>query len=119
MLSYLNSRKVVDREYRNLLLSGDLQNCAFKLCSVDGFDFMMSHFLGSSDEVGYGLIPTNRTLGLDGSNQLAIGLIEGDDVVCMNLDDGSINLWLLEMADGKRMSVATSFGDFWGMCLKK
>jgi hypothetical protein len=77
---------------------------------------MMSHFLGQSEDAGYGLIPTNRILGLDGSNQLAIGLIEGDDVVCMNLDDGSINLWLFEMADGKRMTVATSFGEFFEIC---
>lgn len=119
MLSYLNSRKVVDREYRNLLLSGDLQNCVFKLCSVKGFDFMMSHFLGQSDEAGYGLIPTNHILGLDGSNQLAIGLLEGDDVVCMNLDDGSINLWLLEMADGKRINVAASFKELLEMCSEK
>ena len=84
---------------------------SFKLCSQNGFDYMVSHFLDASDIKGYGVIATNASLQMSGE-QLAIGLIEGDDIICMDLQDRSIYLWLVQTGKGERIKVSDSFGEF-------
>lgn len=113
---YLNSKGVLDNTYRKFLLD-DNSDLEFKLCSVSGFDFMVDHFLDKSDIKGYGIIPTNETLKLTETTFLAIGLIEGDDIICMDVTTGKIILWLIQTGTGEHLLVADSFADFIKSCV--
>lgn len=113
---YLVARGVKDNSYQSFLFSNSTVNHAFKLCSTNGLDYMVSHFLDSSEQVGYGLIPTNEVLKTDGGNFLAIGLIEGDDVICMDIPSGAISLWMIQSGNGESLKVADSFEEFLAKC---
>lgn len=112
---YLDSKGVLDKTYREFLSKND-SDLEFKLCSVSGFDFMVDHFLDASDIRGYGIIPTNETLKLTETTFLAIGLIEGDDIICMDVTTGKIILWLIQTGIGEHLLVADSFADFLKSC---
>lgn len=79
---------------------------------------MVSHFLDLSERCGYGLIVTNKTLGTDTGDTLVIGLIEGDDVICMDIPSGSISIWMIQSGDGEQLKVADSFQEFLASCCK-
>lgn len=114
---YLRERGVEDNCYRRFLSNN---SCAaghdFVLCSVDGFDYIVSHFLDSSEQLGYGLIPTNEILKTDKGDRLVIGLIEGDDVICMDIPSGVISLWMIQSGNGESLKVADSFEEFLAKC---
>jgi len=67
----------------------------------------------TSHKLPYGLIASNNILHLDHEHQVAIGLVEGDDVICIDLKDGSINLWLVENGNGEHITLAPDFASFW------
>ena len=114
---YLNLRNVKDKDYLHFVKNNPAKFEEFKLCSVRGFDFMVSHFLDNRSKMGYGIISTNKQLELDDTKYLAIGLIEGDDVICLDLISGAIYLWMIENGDGEFFKVAKSFGSFIKMVL--
>lgn len=118
LLVYLRERQVKNEKYLSFIISEDIHNIEFKLCSIDGFDFMVSHFFDSTKQVGYGLISTNRMLKTDSGRQLAIGLIEGDDVICMDLETGIISLWMIQTGGGEYLQVAQTFEEFMKMCVE-
>ena len=118
ILVYLRERKVKNEKYLSFILSEDMYDIEFKLCSIDGFDFMVSHFFDSTNQAGYGLISTNRMLKTDSGRQLAIGLIEGDDVICMDLETGIISLWMIQTGGGEYLQVAQNFEEFMKMCVE-
>ena len=66
--------------------------------------------------MGYGLITTNSLLKMDIGSYMAIGLIEGDDVICMELKSGSILLWMIQSGDGEFIKVFDSFEAFIDAC---
>lgn len=112
MKEYLKDRGVKDQDYLHFMKNNPEKLDEFSVCRVDGFDFRVSHFLDESDKLGYGLVVTNQQLKLDNTKYLAIGLIEGDDVICLNLENGTVALWLVENDDGNWLQVADSFADF-------
>ena len=111
VIAYMNERGINNKAYCEYLLKESTAGCTFKLCSQNGFDYMVSHFFNTSDIKGYGLVATNVALEMSGG-QLAIGLIEGDDIICMDLRDGSIFLWLIQTGKGEQIKVADSFEEF-------
>lgn len=115
LLEYIVSRGIKDQWYLDLLSHGSLNKSEFRLCNVDRYDFLISHFFNESDDVGYGLISSNQNLHTDNGTQVAIGLVEGDDVICFDTRDGSINLWLIENGNGEHLNVAPDFASFWRM----
>lgn len=114
---YLDKRDIKDEKFVEYLSRMVLKETTSKVCSVEGFDFVLSHFLDNSDIPGYGLIITNQILGLDEGNKIAIGLIEGDDVVCMDILTGQITIWLIQTGEGEDIKVADSFREFQEMCI--
>ena len=100
-------------EFVRRYIPGD---CKFVQCSSDGFDYMVSHFLDKSEKMGYGLIVTNETLETEKTGKLAIGLIEGDDVICLDPQTGRISLWLIQSGNGECINVAETFQDFMKTC---
>lgn len=114
LIAYITSLGIKDTYYLDLL-NHDFPNDKFRLCSAKGYDFMVSHFFDESDKEGYGLIASNNNLHSDLEHQVAIGLVEGDDAICIDLKDGSINLWLVENGNGEHIILAPDFASFWRM----
>lgn len=117
LLEYLKKRGAYEPAFEKLFSTEVLNSHTFSTFTVSGFDYAVDHFLDESDQPGYGLVRTNAILNLDDSNQLAIALVEGDDVICMNTDDHSINIWLVESGRGERMPVADSLNAFLQKCM--
>ena len=116
LIDYLNQRRVNDNTYREFVQNYRPENYNFTLCSLNGFDYMVSHFLDKSEEAGFGLIATNELLKTEKFGQLAIGLIEGDDVICLDPQTGHISLWMIQSSYGEFLVAAKSFQDFINFC---
>lgn len=119
LVDYLNQRGVRDDIYRSFVQRYRPDNYKFIMCSANGFDYIVSHFLDKSERKGYGLIATNETLQTEKSGQLAIGLIEGDDVICIDPQTGRISLWLVQTGNNDYVTVAESFQGFIESCCEK
>ncbi|MGM9597336.1 MAG: hypothetical protein ACI3XO_05935 [Eubacteriales bacterium] len=117
--AYLDKRGVNDPTYRNFITKEQKNHKKFKLCSVNKFDFIVDHFLDSSEIIGYGLEKTNIILGTNSGSRLAIALIEGDDVVCMDVITGSIALWMVQTGNGEYIKISDSFQSFICMCCEE
>lgn len=53
-----------------------------------------------------------------GSQITAIGLIEGDDVICINSLNGAIFVWMIQTGNGEYIEVAKSFEEFINECIE-
>ena len=115
---YLIDRKLFDSDYYRCVKAEDLNKRQYKLFSVDGQDYMLSHFFDDSNELGYSLIKTNCILQTDNSNMVAIAAVQGDDVICINISDNSIWLWCIQSANGNYAKIADSFNLFKQIALK-
>ena len=116
LISYLNQRGVTDNDYLEFVTNIDKTVIEIEPCELNNFEFMVSHFLNDSDSPGYGLIATNQILQTDRGEWLAIALIEGDDVVCMNTHTGAIHIWMVQTGDSEYIEVAKSFKRFINAC---
>ena len=76
----------------------------------------MSHFLDRSEKKGYGLIATNKALRTGLGHQLAVGLIEGDDAICLDPKTGRISIWMIQTGKGEHLVVTDSFDGFVRFC---
>ena len=112
MDEYFKVRGVKDRDYLHFMENNPSKFDEFNMCHRNGYNFTVSYFLDESEKVGYGLVATNQHLKLDGTKYLAIGFVEGDDVICLNLETGTVHLWLVKSDGGKWLQVADSFADF-------
>ena len=117
IVAYLKECGVNDGEYFSFLIEKKYKDLNFKLCSVDGFDFIVSHFFDDSTQSGYGLIKTNDILKKNGCHFIGIGLIEGDDVLCINSLTGTIHVWLIQTGNGEYIEVSRSFKSFIEKCV--
>lgn len=119
LIGYLDRCGVMDRSYRDFVLRSNSDEYIFTLCTTSGFDYAVSHFFDKSEKKGYGLIATNEALRTGLGHQLAIGLIEGDDVVCLDPKTGRISIWMIQTGNGEQLVVAESFDDFIQFCCEK
>lgn len=113
---YLNNRGIHDADYMEYISSLSGRISVFQPCTVGNLEYAVSHLLDTSDKKGYGLIPTNDVLNTKTGKWMAIGLIEGDDIICMDTQSGKIALWMIQTGDGEYLEVADSFKSFIEMC---
>lgn len=109
---YLNKIGLNNEQYNDFISSYVAEDTAYTLCTINGFDFIVSHFFDETEENGYGLIPTNNLLRFPNEGQLAIGLIEGDDVICLNIKNGEVGIFMIQTGDGEYIKVADSLNEF-------
>lgn len=112
LIQYLDSRGVQDGAYRDLVQTGGEEKLQFEIVCADDFEYQVSHFFNESGKKGYGLIPTNELLKTHTGPMMAIGAIEGDDVICMDLRSGAVYLWMIQTGEGEYMKAADSFSEF-------
>lgn len=87
----------------------------FSLFAAGGYDYMVDYFLDDSDQIGYGITPTNDILNTVSIGAIAIALVEGDDVICIDIADKSVFLWLVQTGDGEKTLIAKNIEQFLGM----
>lgn len=112
LIQYLDSRGVRDGAYRDFVLNSGKKNLQFEIACVDDFEYQVSHFFNESGKKGYGLIPTNELLKTGTGPMIAIGAIEGDDVICLDLHSGAVYLWMIQTGESEYMKAADSFAVF-------
>jgi hypothetical protein len=77
---------------------------------VNGDPYAVQCFMGISNIIGYDLIKANQMLKL--KNRVAIGLVDGDDPICIEKETGYVYLLLLETGDGEEIKIAESVEAF-------
>ena len=77
---------------------------------VNGDPYAVQCFMGISNIIGYDLIKANQMLKL--KNHVAIGLVDGDDPICIEKETGHVYLLLLETGDGEEIKIAESVEAF-------
>lgn len=112
---YMKARGVTISSTAAASLKKQSEEAAYSLFAVDGFDYMVDHFLDESDQAGYGIIPTNAVLKTEAINAVAIALVEGDDVICIDIDDGAVFLWLVQTGDSEHKVIAKNIEQFLDM----
>jgi len=118
LCSYLHSRGIKDKVYLDYTTNNIDFNRRSRLVSVNGFDFVVNQLFDDTDAVGIGLVATNKVLGTDNGNMVAIGAIEGDDIICFDVFTGNIVLWMIENGDGEYIKIADSFAEFVNKCFE-
>ena len=114
---YLCNRGVKDKAYIDYLKKIDSFQMGFRLTSINGFDFKVIQLFDKTDYPGRGLIVTNEILGTDHGDIVAIGAIDGDDLVCIDVARGKIVIWMIENGEGEYLDIADSFSEFAEMAL--
>ena len=115
LFAYLDSRKVCNKAYRSFLEKtpfGCLEENTF---FVNGECYGVSHFLTVSKIDGFDIKKANQHLGLDKGNIMAIALVEGDDVICLDLVTGEVFLWMISCGDGEKILISKTFDMFLDM----
>lgn len=102
---YLKSRNVTDSCYI-LQYADSLQN---KTIIVKGIEFEVAFIFSEQTEQMLGIKEANKRLGTDIGDVVTIGLLSGDDPICMDTKTGEIFFWLIENGDGLKLKVADSF----------
>lgn len=113
---YLDNQGIHDEIFRDYILKYEYPGEGYKLCSVGKFDFMISHFFDDSHLPGYGLIATNAILEGKDEDLVAIGLIEGDDIICYRKSTEQVLLWMVQTGVGELVEVADTFKQFIEKC---
>ena len=111
-IEYLTMRGVTNKEFVNFWQESLTHKYSFIECKLNNFEFLVNCFFDNSDTIGYGIVPTNRILGTDKTNFIAIGSIEGDDIICLDINTGKINIWMIETGDGEFIEVSDTFVNF-------
>lgn len=115
---YTNFEEVVEA-YKTLQLSAEvayiIKNKIAGLFNenqfdIDGDPYAVQCFMGISNIIGYDLKKANQMLKL--KNRVAIGLVDGDDPICIEKGTGHVYLLLLETGDGEELKIAESVEAF-------
>lgn len=115
---YTNFEEVVEA-YKTLQLSAEIKyiikNHIAGLFNKNEFDvngdpYAVQCFMGVSNIIGYDLKKANQMFKL--KNRVAIGLLDGDDPICIEKETGHVYLLLLETGDGEEIKIAESVEAF-------
>lgn len=111
VLNFLSERLPGKNEFVSFILINEFGILEDNYFTYNGEDYIISHFLGNSEIIGYDIIAANKQLGLEKSSFTAIAVLLGDDIVLMD-KTGDIYIWLLENGDGEKIHIASNFHDF-------
>lgn len=116
-MSYLLSRGL-DTNIIFFLESIKSTECSFIPFTAKQEDYAVHHFLDESGKAGYDVEKTNKLLKTEGTDFVAVALVEGDDAICINTKSGHVVLWLIQSGNGEMIPVAKTFTDFIKMSIE-
>lgn len=113
VISYLKSRKVREPTFFALLKNntfGFIRDVTFK---VDNIQYNVAYLLSCSENSGYDIVKANGNLSMVlQANEVAIGIVEGDDVIYYDNLTGGVYLFLIENGNGERLKIANTLSEF-------
>ena len=100
------------------------QRCKFGLLDnvtffADNELYEMTHFLSKSEIMGFDIVAVNRQLNLDETNVVAIALVSGDDVICVNNNSNEVFLWKIQTGNGEKAIISKSLDEFFERIIKE
>ena len=109
-LEYLKFRKVKDK----VLLHDIEKEVILDLAPlfVGGDEYEVYYIMSLMDEDGFDIEQINQNVGTGSGNIVTIGLVEGDDLLCVDTQDNSMYIKLIENGDGEMIKVANDYEDF-------
>lgn len=110
VVDYYKFRGIKDKELIKDLETGFSYNKAF--CVVDSYEYCIYYLAGLLDEDDFDIEEINRNVGTDTGNLVTIGMVEGDDILCINTDNKNISLKLIENGDGELVQISNSYKEF-------
>ena len=114
-MDYLKSRGVYNKRYFSFLRSGKFGLLDNAIFTNGENEYEITHFLSNSAIAGYDIKSVNRVLKLDGTNEIAIALVSGDDVICYNILTNEVTLWQIQTGEGEKTNIAESLDDFFAI----
>ena len=108
-LEYLIQRGVSDTSLLNFIETEKLGIIVPNHCCFSGYDCMITNFLAITGSSDSDILIVNRNLRLETGNAMAIGLIEGGDVICYNVAERMYFVWCIE--DEKIINITSTFDD--------
>ena len=75
-------------------------------------DYTVEYLLSCSVIDGRDIIKANKNLTFDDGDIIAIAVVAGDDIVCMNVKTKEVLLYLIETGDMKYLHIADDFAEF-------
>ncbi len=112
VLDYLKSRKVTNRELSKVIKKhpfGLLKDTSFL---VGEEEYGISHFLSKSDVTGYDIQKVNTVLGTDALGIIAFAVVVGDDVLCYDIKNKKVFLWMVQTQGGDQLPVSDNLTKF-------
>ena len=109
---YLKKRKIADTDYYQYAVSKEPVS-EYKMIEVrPGMEFQVTVIFSDNQKYPLSIEQANINLGLQNGNDVAIGLLDGDEIVCLNCATGAVYFWLIENGDGEKIKIASSFTKF-------
>lgn len=109
---YLIHRKIKDTDYCKFVSSENTVIEYKPIVLGVGLEFQVSVIFSDNGKYPLSIEQANKNLGFQTGNEIAIGLLEGDDIICMDISSGAIYFWLIENGDGEKIRIASSFKEF-------
>ena len=112
VMDYLKSRKVTNRELGKII-----QKHPFGLLKETSFfigeeEYGISHFLSKSDIAGYDIQKVNTLLDTEAMGIVAFAIVVGDDVLCYDVKNKEVILWMIQTGGGERLLVSDNMTKF-------
>lgn len=113
IINFLLQKGVTSQEYIDFFKINGGGFLQYNTLLINGEEFTIDTFLGSSNEAIYDLIKTNKMMNLDNSKLIAIATCVGDDLICLKPHDQGVYYCQLDDIDGNNLvKLAEDFNSF-------
>lgn len=76
-----------------------------------GEPYEVSHFLTVSEIQGYDIRKVNKLFDLDNTDEIAVAMLVGDDLLCCNVESGDSYVWLIQTGEGEKLETGCKLED--------
>ena len=113
IIDYLLQKGIESQEYISFFQKNGGGFLQYNTLLINGEEFSIDTFLGSSDESIYDLIKCNEMMNVDNSKLVAIATCVGDDLICLEPHDPGVYYCQLDDIESDNLEkLADSFNAF-------
>lgn len=108
IFDYASEKNIVDACYLNFVGKYCGGFVADNTIIINDEEYTIQCFLGTSENTAYDIVKCNKIRDVHETPLCAIALLYGDDLICINANDGHVYFW----NDEDLIKVADNFEDF-------
>ena len=108
ILDYVSKKKIVDECYFKFIDKYCGGFATDNMIIINDEEYTIQCFLGTSENTAYDIVKCNKIREVHETPLCAIALLYGDDLICINANDGCVYFW----NDEDLIKVAENFEDF-------